>query len=145
MSSAALHTESSGAARLAEAPTVIDSGASFDGVFTFRGSARIDGVLTGRVVADGCLVIGPRGRVEADVDVDELVVGGEFRGQAQVRARVELLSSGRAEGVLRSPIFSLADGCIFEGRWETTQGTPLDADVASTDSLEETAEAPPAP
>jgi len=145
MSSSALQTESSGAMRLAEAPTVIDSGASFDGVFTFRGSARIDGVLTGRVVADGCLVIGPRGRVEAEVEVDELVVGGEFRGEAEVRSRVELLSSGRAEGILRSPSFSLADGCVFDGRWETTQGAPPEADVASADTPEETAEAPIAP
>ena len=137
--------ESHGAMRLAEAPTVIDNGASFDGTFTFRGSARIDGVLTGRVVADGCLVIGPRGRVEAEVEVDELVVGGEFQGQARARARVELLSSGRAEGVLRSPSFSLADGCVFDGRWETTQGPSLETRVAEPDPPEESAEPAPAP
>jgi len=138
-------TESHGAIRLAEAPTVIDNGASFEGTFTFRGSARIDGILTGRVVADGCLVIGPRGRVEAEIDVDELVVGGEFQGEARVRARVELLSSGRAEGVLSSPSFSLADGCVFDGRWETTLGPSPEAQVADPDAPDESAEPAPAP
>ena len=134
-----------GATRLAEAPTVIDAGASFDGVFTFRGLARIDGVLTGRVVADGCLVIGPRGRVEAEVDVDEFVVGGEFRGKARARARVELLSSGRVEGVLSAPSFSLADGCVFDGRWETTRGPSLETRVAPDAAADESAEPASAP
>jgi cytoskeletal protein CcmA (bactofilin family) len=145
MSSPSATGDTSGAARLAEAPTVIDSGASFDGIFTFRGSARIDGVLTGRVVADGCLVIGPRGRVEADVDVDELVVGGEFQGQARARARVELLSSGRAEGVLCAPSFSLAEGCVFDGRWETTAQPPRVLEDAPEELPEESAETPAAP
>jgi cytoskeletal protein CcmA (bactofilin family) len=145
MSRPTVTPDSSGAARLAEAPTVIDSGASFDGLFTFRGSARVDGVLTGRVVADGCLVIGPRGRVDAEVEVDELVVGGEFHGRAVARARVELLSSGRAEGTLRAPSFSLAEGCVFDGRWETTRGPSLDARAAPEEGSEETAEARSAP
>ena len=100
-------------------PTVIDAGASFDGLLTFRGSARVDGELTGRVVADGCLVIGPRGRVSATIEVDELVVGGAFEGDATARARVELLSSSVVTGRLRAPRFSLADGCRFDGAWET--------------------------
>jgi cytoskeletal protein CcmA (bactofilin family) len=105
--------------RIAEAPTVIDAGASFEGLLTFRGSARIDGVLSGRVIADGCLVIGPRGRVTATVEVDELVVAGEFEGDAQARTRVQMLASGRVSGRLRAPSFSLAEGCVFDGQWET--------------------------
>jgi cytoskeletal protein CcmA (bactofilin family) len=105
--------------KIAEAPTVIDAGASFEGLLTFRGSARIDGVLSGRVIADGCLVIGPRGRVTATIEVDELVVAGEFDGDAQARTRVQLLASGRASGRLRAPSFSLAEGCLFDGQWET--------------------------
>jgi cytoskeletal protein CcmA (bactofilin family) len=105
--------------RIAEAPTVIDAGASFEGLLTFRGSARVDGTLTGRVIADGCLVIGPRGRVTATVEVDELVVAGEFEGEAHARSRVELLASGRASGRLSAPSFALAEGCVFDGQWET--------------------------
>jgi|GEM_PF-5910733 len=103
----------------ARTPTVLDAGASFDGLLTFRGAARVDGHLSGRVIADGCLVIGPRGRVEATVEVDELVVGGEFTGDAVARCRVELLASGRAAGSLRAPRFALAEGCLFDGRWQT--------------------------
>jgi cytoskeletal protein CcmA (bactofilin family) len=110
--------------RIAAAPTVIDAGASFDGLLTFRGAARVDGILTGRVVADGCLVIGPRGKVTATIEVDELVVGGEFEGEAVARSRVELLSSARAVGRLRAPSFVLADGCRFDGHCETVRELP---------------------
>jgi cytoskeletal protein CcmA (bactofilin family) len=105
----------------AAAPVVIDAGASFEGLLAFRGAARVEGHLRGRVVADGCLVIGPRGRVEATVEVDELVVGGEFAGEAFARTRVELLPSARATGTLRAASFALADGCVFDGRFETVR------------------------
>jgi cytoskeletal protein CcmA (bactofilin family) len=116
--------------RIAAAPTVIDAGASFEGLLTFRGAARVDGILTGRVVADGCLVIGPRGKVAATVEVDELVVGGEFEGEALARTRVELLSTGRAAGRLRSPSFALAEGCRFDGHWETMVALPDGVEAA---------------
>jgi cytoskeletal protein CcmA (bactofilin family) len=108
-----------GGAADAAVPTVIDAGASFEGLLTFRGAARVEGQLTGRVVADGCLVIGPRGRVEATIEVDELVVAGELTGDVVARGRVEILASGRVAGRLRAPSFSLAEGCVFDGQWET--------------------------
>ena len=135
--------------RIAEAPTVIDAGASFEGLLTFRGSARIDGVLSGRVIADGCLVIGPRGRVTATIEVDELVVAGEFEGEASARARVELLASARAAGRLRAPSFCLAEGCRFDGQWETVvEGSRTDAEALAgrvTGPLEGPAEGASAP
>jgi cytoskeletal protein CcmA (bactofilin family) len=96
-------------------PTVIDAGSTFEGILTFRGAVRVDGQLTGKIVADGCLVIGPRARVAATIEVDELVVAGEFDGDATARSRLELLASGRATGRLRAPCFVLAEGCRFDG------------------------------
>jgi len=108
-----------GAAAGAAVPTVLDAGASFEGLLTFRGAARVDGHLTGRVVAEGCLVVGPRGRIEATIEVDELVVAGELSGEVVARRRVEILATGRVSGRLRAPSFSLAEGCVFDGQWET--------------------------
>jgi cytoskeletal protein CcmA (bactofilin family) len=105
-------------------PTVVDAGATFEGVLTFRGAVRIDGQVTGKIVADGCLVIGPRGKVKATIEVDELVVAGEFEGEATARTRVELLAGGRATGRLRAPMFALADGCRFDGEWQTVGSSP---------------------
>jgi cytoskeletal protein CcmA (bactofilin family) len=100
-------------------PTVIDAGSTFEGVLTFRGAVRVDGQLTGKVVADGCLLIGPRAKVAATIEVDELVIAGEFSGSATARSRLELLASGRVTGRLRAACFALADGCRFDGEWQT--------------------------
>jgi cytoskeletal protein CcmA (bactofilin family) len=131
--------------RIAAAPTVIDAGASFEGLLTFRGAARVDGILTGRVVADGCLVIGPRGKVTATVEVDELVVGGEFEGEALARTRVELLATGRAAGRLRAPSFALAEGCRFDGHWETLAALPDAVEEALAEPVRPAAEGASAP
>ena len=122
-------------------PIVIDAGSTFEGVLTFRGAVRVDGQLTGKIVADGCLVIGPRARVAATIEVDELVVAGEFEGDATARSRFELLASGRATGRLRSPCFVLAEGCRFDGNVETVApGAALEPFAArATEPTPETA------
>jgi cytoskeletal protein CcmA (bactofilin family) len=129
-------------------PTVIDAGSTFEGVLTFRGAVRVDGQLTGKVVADGCLLIGPRAKVAASIEVDELVIAGQFEGDATARSRLELLASGRVVGRLRAPSFVLAEGCRFDGDWQTlVRGAALEPfaerpDETPSESVQERVSAP---
>jgi cytoskeletal protein CcmA (bactofilin family) len=100
--------------------TLIGVGAAFDGLLTFSGAVRVDGRLSGRVVAEGRLEIGPEAQVRADIEVDELIVAGDVEGDLQARRRLELRESARVLGTLRAPRLALAPGCRFEGRCETT-------------------------
>ncbi len=104
----------------ADPPVVLGAAASFEGLLTFKGSARIDGELRGDVVAEGLLVIGPGGRVTANVEVDELVVGGVIDGDVVARERVEVLAGARVVGSLRSPRLTVADGATLLGRCQTS-------------------------
>jgi cytoskeletal protein CcmA (bactofilin family) len=119
------------AERPAERPctTLIGAGASFDGLLTFSGTVRVDGQLSGRVVAEGRLEIGPEARVRADIEVDELVVAGEVEGELRARQRVELRESARVLGSLRTPLLAMAGGCQFEGRCDTRPPGPASASV----------------
>jgi cytoskeletal protein CcmA (bactofilin family) len=105
-----------------QVPTVLAPGAEFEGLLSFRGSARVDGKLSGDVVAEGCLVIGEGARVQARIEVDELIVGGELEGEVHARKRVELLSTARVVGSLRCPRLAVAEGGILEGRCQTLPG-----------------------
>jgi len=98
--------------------TVLAPGAEFEGLLFFRGAARIDGMLSGDVVAEGCLVIGEGAHVRARIEVDELIVGGKIEGEIHARRRVELLRTARVMGSLRCPRLTIADGGILEGRCE---------------------------
>ncbi len=98
------------------APTLLGPGSAFEGLLTFRGAARIDGRLTGEVVAEGRLWIGPEARVEARIRVDELVVAGSLEGDVEARGRVEIQSTGHVVGSLRTPRLALAEGGRLSGR-----------------------------
>ena len=103
-------------------PTVLGPGTEFEGLLSFRGAARVDGKLTGTVVAEGCLVIGEGARVHARIEVDELVVGGDLEGEIHARRRVELLQTAHVVGTLRCPVLAVAEGGILEGRCERIPG-----------------------
>jgi cytoskeletal protein CcmA (bactofilin family) len=103
----------------APAPTcAIGPGASFDGLLTFWGLARVEGKLRGDVVADGTLEVGPEADVHARVEVDVLVVEGLVEGEVVARERVEVRSSGRITAAVRTPSLVLAEGGRLEGRLE---------------------------
>ena len=100
--------------------TVLAPGAEFEGLLSFRGAARVEGKLSGDVVAEGCLVIGEGARVRARIEVDELIVGGELEGEIHARRRIELLKTARVVGTLRCPRLAVAEGGIFEGRCDAS-------------------------
>lgn len=99
---------------------LLPAGCAFEGLLTFRGSARVEGRLEGRVVARGRLEIGPEARVEGGVEVDELAVEGELEGELlRARVRADLGPSARVRGTLVAPRVAVADGALLEGRCRT--------------------------
>lgn len=117
-----------------EPAPLLPAGAAFEGLVTFRGAARVEGELTGRVMARGRLEIGPGARVRARVDVDELVVEGELEGELRVRVRAELRASARVRGRLDAPRVAIAEGAFLEGRCRTGAACPTASDDPSGDS-----------
>ena len=99
--------------------TVLGPGTRFDGLLTFRGRARVDGSLTGEISGHGVLVLGPGGRAEARVEVDELIVAGEVEGDVRARRRVELLATGCIRGDVETPRLVIAEGGRLLGRCTT--------------------------
>ena len=94
----------------------IGAGCAFEGLLSFRGETRIDGDLVGEVVASGTLRLGESARVRARIEVDELIVEGELEGDVVARRRLELSATARVRGSLQAGRFSLADGCLVQGR-----------------------------
>lgn len=100
----------------ADREPVIGAGCRFEGLLAFRGSARIEGTLSGEVVASGRLRIGAQASVRARVEVDELIVAGRLEGDATARERIELLSGAEVSGSLRAPRLIIAGGSRVDGR-----------------------------
>lgn len=95
---------------------VIGPGARFDGLLSFWGRARIEGVLRGEIAAEGLLEVGPDASVTARIEVDVLVVEGLVEGEVAARERVEIRAGGRVTATVRTRRLVLAEGGSLDGQ-----------------------------
>jgi cytoskeletal protein CcmA (bactofilin family) len=98
---------------------LIDMESDFKGDLSFKGSFRIEGNFKGTINSDSLLVIGERGKVEADVKVGELVINGEIRGTLQASERIEVHNKGRVFGTLLTPTLIVEEGAYLEANCQT--------------------------
>lgn len=103
--------------------TTLSDTTLFDGVIRFKNSLKINGAYSGKVDANGLLVIGPNAKIKGDVTCDEVIVGGEIRGNIFARKRLELLDTAKLYGDIKTSKLKIADGVVFEGKCEMTQST----------------------
>jgi cytoskeletal protein CcmA (bactofilin family) len=108
---------------------LIDLESDFKGDLVFKGSFRIEGSFKGTITSDALLVIGEKGRVEADVKVGQLVINGEIRGHLEASDRVEIHNKGRVFGTVTSPRLIVEEGAFLEATCQT-QAAPAAAPAA---------------
>jgi cytoskeletal protein CcmA (bactofilin family) len=109
--------------------TFLDSGTSFEGKISFTGAVRIDGHFRGTASADGILIVGETGTIDAKLEVRELLVLGSVVGEVTAKERVEIGPQGRVDGVVRTPRLRIQEGAQVSARIE--MGEPA-ATPAST-------------
>ncbi|HDT14101.1 MAG TPA: polymer-forming cytoskeletal protein [Candidatus Aminicenantes bacterium] len=98
---------------------LIDMESDFKGDLTFKGSFRIEGNFKGTINSDALLVVGERGKVEADVKVGQLVINGEIRGTLQATERIEVHDKGRVFGTILAPTLIVEEGAYIEATCQT--------------------------
>jgi cytoskeletal protein CcmA (bactofilin family) len=98
---------------------LIDMESEFNGDLTFKGSFRIEGRFKGTITSDSLLVVGEKGKVEADVKVGQLVINGEVRGHLQATDRVEIHAKGRVFGTIAAPRLIVEEGAFLEATCQT--------------------------
>lgn len=96
--------------------TIIGEGTEIKGTIQATGVIRIDGILEGSIVHNGDLIIGPKGRVTADIRSKGLAVAGEVRGNVETDDKLELLPGARLYGDIRCGHLVVHEGAMFHGR-----------------------------
>lgn len=97
-------------------PLILRRDAEFSGIVVLPRPARIDGRVSGSVLASGLVWFGETARVQARIEAEEVVVAGEVEGPVAARKRVDLLATARMHGDLHTPRLTVADGSFLEGR-----------------------------
>ena len=96
--------------------TVVGRGAQLEGTLVSVESIRIDGQAKGRIAARGDVILSSHSHVEADIQAQNVVTGGEFKGSITARTMTEVSEGGRAEGTIRSKALVVREGGLFSGQ-----------------------------
>jgi cytoskeletal protein CcmA (bactofilin family) len=123
--------------------TLVSVGTVVAGDIFFSGNLRIDGVVRGDVRCldgqRGILIVGERGSVDGDVEVDRAVVSGSVTGRIVAREVVSLFSKARVDGDVAYAALEIHAGALVQGRL-----LQLQHDAAMEDSPQPTCESEPA-
>ena len=98
--------------------TVLSDSTSFSGVMKFKTSLKINGQFKGEIISDGFLIIGEGAAVKANIKAESVIIAGEVKGNVEAKERLELLSTGKLYGNIKTKKLKMADGVIFEGKCE---------------------------
>jgi len=84
----------------------------------------VDGVVDGKVELEGNnLVIGPNGRVHANVNAKGVVVQGKLEGNIHATERAQLRSSAVVQGDIFTQHIAIEDGAYFKGKVDIQKET----------------------
>ena len=76
----------------------------------------IEGRVEGRIeLRDHNLVIGPKGKIQAEIHAKTVTIHGEVTGNIRGDDRVEISNSGTVKGDIHAPRIIIADGARFKG------------------------------
>jgi cytoskeletal protein CcmA (bactofilin family) len=92
------------------------------GQVTAREPLTIAGSVDGSIDVSGhAVTIAAGGQVSANITADEIVVGGDVKGQLDATARIRVNETATIQGDMKAPKVSVADGAQFQGKVQTAQ------------------------
>jgi len=96
---------------------MLGEGVSVEGTLTFNQTFRVDGEFKGKITRSDRLVVGEKGKVSGEIEVNSLVVYGRVEGTVKVKSTVEVHPKGRIVGDLEmlAPALSIMEGGFMEG------------------------------
>ena len=98
--------------------TTLGKETDFNGVMRFKDSLKIDGAFSGEIVSTGFLYVEQGASITANIRVGSVVVGGTVKGNIEATEKLEMLTTGKVFGNIRTAKLKIADGVVFEGKCE---------------------------
>lgn len=121
--------------------TTLGKETDFDGTMRFRDSLKIDGTFSGEIVSGGFLYIEQGATITANIRVGSIVVGGTVKGNIEATEKLEMLSTGKVYGNIRTAKLKIADGVVFEGKCEMIKNPQaINVFAGPVDQLKKTAQ-----
>lgn len=105
-----------------EAKTVIGEDVEIVGAVKCAGNIEIKGKLEGDLTCGGKAVIGSSAVIKGSLTVDSTSIFGQINGNIAAKDRIEMKSSARVHGDIKSKRLTVEDGVTFIGKSEVNPG-----------------------
>ena len=102
--------------------TIIGRDTKVQGSVVAGGTLRVDGQVDGEIVAKGDIVVGETGSVKAQIKGRSATIAGVVHGNVEVTDKLELASSAKLYGDIKTGILIIGEGAVFKGACEMRQG-----------------------
>lgn len=103
------------------AVNLLCEGTVITGDIKTKNDIRIDGIVKGKVITSGRLVVGNTARIEGNIDCCNVDVLGTVLGDIQASGAVSLKSPAKMTGNIASSVLSIEPGAIFNGNCQMTK------------------------
>lgn len=90
--------------------TTLGEGVTFRGELSFERLLRIDGSFEGELLSQGKVIVGPKGKVKANLNLREAVIEGQIEGNIVVQEKLELRGEAYIKGDIQAKSL-----CVDEG------------------------------
>jgi cytoskeletal protein CcmA (bactofilin family) len=94
---------------------IISEGTKIKGDINANGDIRIDGELIGNILAKGKLVIGPKGRIEGQINCNNIEISGYMKGKVTASELLNMKSTSQITGDIVAGKLSVEPGSVFSG------------------------------
>lgn len=94
---------------------MIVSGTTIKGDIKTADDFRINGTLHGIIESNGKVVLGSAGVVEGEMDCQNAVIEGKFKGKIRVKDLLSMSATARVEGEISTGSLSIEPGAVFVG------------------------------
>ncbi len=100
----------------------VGHGVEFKGRIIYHGTVRIDGTMEGEIQTEGCLLVGDGAVLTAKVRAGVVICKGTITGDIVADEKVQLLSPAVLNGSVATPLLSMEEGVMFNGKVDMTAG-----------------------
>jgi cytoskeletal protein CcmA (bactofilin family) len=92
------------------------------GTIKTEGSIRIDGNLEGELHSGGDVIVGKSAEIKGNLQVNSISVEGKINGNVTAKDKIELKTTAKVMGDIKSKRLAVEDGVTFVGRSEVNPG-----------------------
>ncbi|MDD4333315.1 MAG: polymer-forming cytoskeletal protein [Patescibacteria group bacterium] len=99
-----------------EVETIIGPSVKVKGNFNGQGNIIVEGIIEGGLKTDGNVLIGDSAKITANVEAQEMRIGGEVNGNVKAKGYLEITSTAQILGDIECSALSVEKGAIINGK-----------------------------